>query len=253
MQAGIKTASGNDKWQWTTMKNVLLGWRAAGVRTYRRKPLSDGAGGYVKGIWEPIISLEDREAALAMLKKRGLTKVRQGKWLLKGLVTCGECGGKMYGQLTGAKTYSCKDGSGHVAISAERLEQWVEGHLVAHITDRMEKEREGGQLQQSEEPAEWPHEAKLRRVDEKMTELMSAYNNDELSGEVVFPQIKKFEAERGELRRERDDFYALQAQPTTDYNSFEEIVDWGLDNVAIKDGDDEATIDKKRSFFREGD
>ncbi|MGB3374904.1 MAG: hypothetical protein WBA87_07180 [Microbacterium sp.] len=39
---------------------------------------------------------------------------------------------------------------------------------------------------------------------------MDAYNSDELPHTIVFPQVEKLEAERKELRKERDTFYAAQ-------------------------------------------
>jgi site-specific DNA recombinase len=77
--AGIRTAADKDTWPWTTVRNVLVGWRTVGVRTYNRVPMKDADGRNVMGSWAPIISPEDREAALAALANRSLKKKRQGK------------------------------------------------------------------------------------------------------------------------------------------------------------------------------
>lgn len=34
--AGVQTAAGRSKWPWTTVRNALVGWRTAGIRTYNR-------------------------------------------------------------------------------------------------------------------------------------------------------------------------------------------------------------------------
>ncbi|WP_374953197.1 recombinase family protein [Pseudoclavibacter sp. RFBJ3] len=58
--AGVLTAAGKTKWDWSPLQKVLIGWRPAGVRTYNREPLRDAGGNLVKGTWQPIISLGAR-------------------------------------------------------------------------------------------------------------------------------------------------------------------------------------------------
>lgn len=267
-KAGIKTAAGKAEWQWAPMKRMLLGWRNVGIRTYRQQvpdpknhskkirkdmPLVNEDGSYVKAEWDAIISLEDREDALAMLQKRSLEKTREGKWLLSGLVRCAECGTKMYGQLTGTPTYSCKNG-GHNAITAERLEQWVEAEVTSRIANRMQKRAEQGSADKSVEPEEWPKQNELADVTSRISELMEAYTDRQLSGDVVFAQVNRLEDKQKTLRNERERFYAQQIQPSTQYADFDEVMDWVLDNVASQTTDNDQKFNlKKRHIKREVD
>ncbi|SMX90664.1 Site-specific DNA recombinase [Brevibacterium iodinum ATCC 49514] len=210
---GIKTAAGKDEWPWQTLHRVLVGWRTAGVRTYKREPLRDSTGELVMGTWEPIISLKDREDALAMLRKRGLKKVRQGKWYLSGMVKCGVCGGKMYGQLGKTRTYTCKPGKGHNVITADTLESEVQWEVINHYVDRRTQGRDKDAAPQQDE--EWPKQNELDAANAKIEELMTAYHSNELPSSVAFPMIDTQEQIRQQLRKERDDFLAQRAEPKT--------------------------------------
>lgn len=243
-KAGVLTAAGNEKWAWTTVKNVLTGWRTAGVRTYHREPLLDTDGNLVMGTWEPIITLEEREAALAQLRKRGLVKQRSGKWLLSGIVRCGECGGPMYGNLSHGRTpdtYVCKDGSGHVAIDADKLQQHVLLEFYTHLTNR--QIRGTGELPPPK-VAEWEGAARLEVVVAKKAELLDAYNSDVLSGSVVFPQLSKLDAEQKELLRSRDAHYAASAEPERSVRS-------GKDALRFLQEVDGMTFEEKRTVMRQ--
>ncbi|MCM3615711.1 recombinase family protein [Microbacterium enclense] len=208
--AGVLTAAGKEKWEWSPLQKVLVGWRTAGVRTYRREPMRDADGKLVMGTWEPIITLEERDAALAMLGNRSLKKIRQGTWLLSGLVTCGECGASVYGQVRDKKsntTYACKRGD--VAINAVLLEDFVESGVNMHVFNR-------NVLSQDQAPVRvvepWPKEERLATVAEKISELMNAFNADRLPGSIVFPQVEKLTQEQKDLRSERDRYNAEHAE-----------------------------------------
>lgn len=231
--AGVLTAAGRSEWEHSALKRVLVGWRAAGVRTYKREPLYDTEGKLVVGLWEPIISLEDREEALAILSNRTLKKKRQGKWLLSGLVRCAVCGGSMYGQLTGTPTYACKPGRGHLAITAEKLEEYVQRAVVSRLSTRMFQESsDKGEVK----PTEWPKTERLATVSRKITELMEAYNADVLPAQVAFAQVDKLEAERSELQKDRERHYAEQAKPASPMRRTSELLEWALDLLVVTSG-----------------
>lgn len=220
--AGVRTAAGGERWEHGVLKRVLVGWRTAGVRTYRREPVRDAAGELVMGQWDPIISLEDREQALAMLHRRTRAKVRQGTWLLAGLVRCGECGGRMYGQLSGTPSYSCKAGRGHNAITAEKLENHVTTQIAFRVMNRLKGDTPAPV---DATPPVWPHEDALVSLDKQIEELMDAYKAQALPGEVVFPQVKDLSDKRSALRSERDEFYASRAEPEDVYSTEQGIIE----------------------------
>lgn len=223
MAAGVRTAAGNEKWDHSVLKRVLTGWRTAGVRTYQRLPLYKD-GELVMGLWEPIISLDERERALAMLSKRARRKVRKHKWLLPGFVRCAECGGKMYGQLTGTPTYSCKTGNGHVAITASALET----HVLSALADRVW--RKSGPESSEDSPSNtWPKEERLKEVLQKIEENREEYARGEILKEDHNAMRSVLADERERLRREREKFYAVTVKPEISYTRSREILEWALD------------------------
>lgn len=223
-RAGVLTAAGGSSWDWTTVRQVCIGWRSAGIRTYRREPLTDSAGELVRGTWEPLISLEDRALALAALEKRSRKKVREGRWMLTGLLWCGECAKPLYGQLSsgsrGIDTYACK--SGDVSISALKLENVVQSALLSRMNTRMHEIAERVGLRDSAAPIEWHQAEELKQISTQISELTEAYKAQELPGTVFIPLVQELEAKRTELRKAREEFYASQALEESELtNSFE--------------------------------
>lgn len=223
MAAGVLTAAGNEKWEHSVLKRVLTGWRTAGIRTYQRQPLYKD-GELVKGAWERIISPEDRERALAMLAKRARRKVRKHKWLLTGFVRCAECDGKMYGQLTGTPTYSCKAGNGHVAITASALED----HVLAALADRVWRKEQAGTLE-DDTPRTWPDEERLKEVLQKIEENRLDWARGEILKEDYNAMRIVLADQRERLRKEREKFYSTTVKPTVSRARRGEMLEWALD------------------------
>lgn len=231
--AGVLTAAGKAEWSWQTLNRVLVGYRTAGIRTLtervpgkpeKREPLKDVNGEFVRGTWEAIITPEQREAALAKLETRSLTKHRKQEWLLKGVLRCAVCGGKMYGGIQKREdqsTYQCKHG--HNGISAFKLESLVLSAVFTHARERAEREAEQGDAKRNIVPEEFPDADRLKEVSEMVTELMDAYNARTLPAAVVFPQVDRLEKERSELRSAQDRFLAAQVVANQQYESSEEI------------------------------
>lgn len=229
-KAGVKTAAGSSEWDWATVRNVILGWRAAGVRTYHREPLYGPDGKLVMGQWEPLISLEDREAGLAMIAKHARIKRRSGTWKLTGLLRCGQCSSPLYGQLASGSrpmdTYACK--RSHVSINAERLEWYVFSQLYFRLLNRLESEvEESAAISVApSEPEPWEGEERLSEITTRIEELMEAFTSGKLSGEIVFPQVDKLDLERRKLRREQDELHITRAEPEFKFQTSEEIWDY---------------------------
>ncbi len=208
--AGVLTTEGRADWQWTPVRRILFGWNAAGVRSLNGEPLYDPAGNIVMGNWEPIISLEEREAGLAMLEKRTRRGVKEGKWLLTDLLMCGVCGGKLYGQRAEPierSSYACNSGktSNHLAINAKLLNDLVISEVFEYQFARAFR---GVDTPAVSETA-WPGENELSNVLTRIDELMGAHEKGLLSGEVVFPQVQKLEEQRSALRKDRSLHYAV--------------------------------------------
>lgn len=247
---GIPTASGGLRWEWSPLHKILTGWRTAGVRTYQRKEVRDADGKLVMGAWEPIITLEEREAALAALKVHALVKRRQGKWLLKGLVRCAECGGKMYGarnDVPALQTYQCKS-NGHNAITADKLEWLVVSAVTSRLLKKAAAEAESEGLEVAVEPEEFPQEKRLGEIDQKISELMEAYRSGALDFELAIPNVDELNREKKSLQKQREDFLVAQAQRRMSVTSSEEI--WSAAASELFEASDE---EKARVIARELD
>ncbi|WAC53227.1 recombinase family protein [Frigoribacterium sp. SL97] len=238
-EAGIRTAvdpaqskkeeKPAGQWEWSVVYRVLLGWRTAGVRTYRREPLYDAEGKLVMGAWAPIISLQDRDQALAMLSRLSRTKLRTGSWPLAGMLRCGECSKPLYGQLPsgsrGRALYGCKQG--HVGISAGLLEQ----HLIRETVERAVRAHQAGasaEETQPKQPADWPDFVLLTAATEKIWELLEAYRASQLPASIVFPQVGELEKEQRELQKSLDAFLMEGAAPPSPLRRSTEALEWLL-------------------------
>lgn len=220
---GILTASERTEWEHGTLKRVLTGWRTAGVRTVNREPLYKD-GQLVMGIWQPIITFEERDAALAMLAKRTRVKRNKGNWLLTGLVFCGICGGKMYGQLTGTPTYTCKPGNGHCAITSGKLEDYVLLRTLSRLIRASRK-----QEQEDKPELVFPGAQRLQVVLDKLEEIRVAYNQDQLDMMDWLALNQPLVAERDQLRRDEQAFHIEQARPKSEMRSTSELIEWMQD------------------------
>jgi site-specific DNA recombinase len=236
-QAGIRTAvdpeqskkevKPDGQWEWSVVYRVLLGWRAVGVRTYKREPLYDAEGKLVMGGWDPIISLQDREQALAMLSRLSRTKLRTGSWPLAGILRCGECSKPLYGQLPsgsrGRALYGCK--RGHVGISAGLVEQ----HLIEATIERAYRAMADGANAERAQPrqaADWPGSGQLDSATQKIAELMDAYRANQLPASIAFAQVDELENERRTLQKGLDAFLAEDAAPPSELRRSTEALEW---------------------------
>lgn len=208
--AGVLTSEGRADWGWTPVYRVLSGWKTAGVRSLNGEPLYDGDGNVVMGNWEPIISLEERAAVLAMLERRTRRGVKEGTWLLSDLLRCGVCGGKLYGQRAEPEdrsSYACNSGktSNHLAINAMRLDQLITSEVFEYQAAKA--------FRGVDEPvviaSPWAGDEKLATITARIDELMEMFGQGVLSGEVITPQIQKLEVQRRDLRKDRDLHYAM--------------------------------------------
>lgn len=210
---GVLTSDGKTEWGWTPVHRVLFSPRVVGQREHKARDkdlvLYDAA-------WKPIISVEERDAALAMLEKRHRTKVKEGRWLLTDLVVCGLCNRKLYGQRVDPEersSYACNSGksANHLAINARRLEKYVVDAVYNYVFARAYRRVSAPE---PEATPDWPRESELRQIDETISELMDAVAKRTLSAQRVIPQVQKLEEEHRLLSDERRAYYeAAVARP----------------------------------------
>lgn len=121
-QRGIPTVSGGE-WRRSNFTRMLRAPSHAGLRSYQ--------GRLIDGCWEPIVSRERWQQAVAVLDGRPKSTGPLGrKHMLTGLAHCGDCGAPMVGVSRGARRgaeYRCRQegGCGRVSMNLEALDAIV--------------------------------------------------------------------------------------------------------------------------------
>lgn len=126
-EAGALTTAGNP-WKPTEMRRYLTNPRLAGLRVHRGEVVG-------KGIWPPLLSEEDHESVCAVLKDP--SRRRQGRpraYLLSGVATCAQCGGRLYGRTEQrGPIYVCEAGS-HLGRKIGDIDSYVEAVVVGRLS-----------------------------------------------------------------------------------------------------------------------
>jgi DNA invertase Pin-like site-specific DNA recombinase len=143
-RAGFRTNQGNE-WDTTQVKRLLLNPRYAGLRAYRREILyKDGVA--VKADWPAIVDENTWQAVHYLLTSRkGVRNAR--KYLLGGILACGECGEPMYSGYTtdprkaateeDRPTYRCKKYTcARIQRRQRMVDPWVENTILNRILQK---------------------------------------------------------------------------------------------------------------------
>lgn len=125
-------------WRSTTVRNLLMRPRIAGLREY------DGV--MHPAVWPSIISREQFERVQHTLAQRAHTRHRAPRsYLLSGLLRCGRCGRKLYSSARESRRrYICLSGPDHrgcgrLTVEAARVEEWLTA-AVLHRLDTPDME-----------------------------------------------------------------------------------------------------------------
>ena len=203
-ESDVKTPQGNS-WVQTVVRNMMLSPRMAGYRVHHKGIALDQNGHPVMAQRPAILDVATWEAVCAVIEdptKRGNHVHRGGrKRLLAGLVRCGLCSVQMSGDKDarkGTHLYVCKPatthrGCGKVAVAGERVDELVTELVIRYLSQR--------EVRHSAVP--WPGENELTNATNRISELMSAYTNGELSGDVVFPAVGGLDAQAATLRADK--------------------------------------------------
>jgi DNA invertase Pin-like site-specific DNA recombinase len=157
----VPTATGRGMWTSATLRDILMRTRNAGLVTYTVE-VEDEDGDKVqktetvKAAWEPLVPEETWRAACAILTDAQRTTTTNNgqrggliKWLGSGLYLCGACDQptlRVVGSSNNRQTrqarrhYRCRgvnneNVGGHACREATNLDRYVEGLLVARISD----------------------------------------------------------------------------------------------------------------------
>lgn len=235
---GVLTTSGK-QWNQATLRRYLRNPRLIGHRTHKGVVLHDEHGHPVKGLWEPLLSVDqfDRVAQVLQRPDKRSRVPRRGArhYLLTGLVRCGTCTGVMYGSRTreGRHNYVCdteQTPRHRLSISGVALDEAVRDLVLAKMAN--------ADLGTKKPATKWPREAELKDVGDQIDELMAAFRAKRLSGEVVFPMVEALEEERAELRNDRAQWLVTTIGPVV---SRLDRAGWD----AIED------VDKKRAIIEQ--
>lgn len=123
-QERIRTVGGK-AWITTTLRTMLCSGRIAGLREHRGQVVGPA-------VWEPIITVEDRERILARVEARKVSGRRAPqRYLLSGLLRCGKCSSRLYSSArANSRRYVCLSGPDHggcggLTVVAEPVEALI--------------------------------------------------------------------------------------------------------------------------------
>lgn len=235
--AGVLTVQGKI-WRSNTTGQYFRNPRLAGYRTYDREILRDADGKPVMGLWEPLLGVETWERLVAKLTTNQTAgrSARDGsrKYLLTGILRCGICMGPMYGNadVTRSETrfyYRClaysAGGKKHTnSIGGAQTDSAITGLTLAHAK---------GVAGETGVEA-FSREAELLAAQDKVEELMAAYDAGTLSGARVFPRVQKLEEELAVLANERTAWLASTTGPR-------------MENIAQHWDDEGTTLEWRRA------
>ena len=216
-EAGIKTARGSH-WRNVSVRQYLRHPRLAGYRVYhgnaRNEIVKDASGTPVMGQWPPLLDIATWEALQGALTAEPDTRGRVPRkssrhYLLSGILRCGICNFPMYGNYSrdrGRHYYKCteygrqaggRDGiPKHTqTIQGPDTDEAVSATVLEYLRTQDDVE--------APDPTPWPGEGELATAQAKVSELLEAFNTDQLPGSVAFPQISRWEARVTELTSER--------------------------------------------------
>jgi site-specific DNA recombinase len=208
-QAGITSPRGA-VWSKQVVHRLMLSPRLAGFRVYRGEMALDASGSPVRGLHEPVLSVETWERVKAVLTDpaRSGPHVHMGgrKYLLSGIIRCAICLHLMNGNANPRNKsffYACHHNTcGKVSISGPRTDELITELVVGYLSER--------RVEPQAEP--WPYEAELSSVTERIAELMTAYASGQLSGQVVFATVEQLEKQARGLRDDHSTWIRKQAR-----------------------------------------
>ena len=134
---GLHTSTGHT-WIPRSLKRVLLSPRNVGVIEHHE-------AGTVTACWQPILTTAQRTRLVALLNdpSRRVTPGRPRRYLLSGILRCGECGGRLVsvnGRNNRGRAYGCPPppaGCNHTLIVAG----WAEEYVIACALKALSKPR----------------------------------------------------------------------------------------------------------------
>ena len=134
--SGVPTVRGA-RWSTTAVRRIVSSARIAGLREHRGQII--GAA-----VWDPIITVAEREQVLAALASRSWTRTRAPRtYVLSGLLRCGRCGARLFSQArlhagSTCRRYVCASGPDHggcgrITVVAQPVEELLVDAVLARL------------------------------------------------------------------------------------------------------------------------
>lgn len=226
-EAGIRTINGNE-WASRSLKLALWNPRLCGWRKHNGELVRDVNGLPVVGRWETILSPKEWMAIDALFSSRvgpnikadgTVTDYRTPSYLLTGILRCGKpkpdggiCNAPLRvsarTNLSGGYLYQCPSrsmgGCGGTGRNGKLVDEYITEAVLAKLEERAARRRESSD-------SSWGGEDELDRLTKKQRRMLKAWQDDELSDELFFPENHRMEVRIKELRKERTEF-ALRQQ-----------------------------------------
>ncbi|WP_433857965.1 recombinase family protein [Streptomyces kronopolitis] len=225
-EQGVRTVHGNE-WQSRSLKLALWNPRLCGWRKHNGELVRDANGVPVVGKWEAIITPKEWMAIDALFSARigpnikadgTVTDYRTPSHLLTGILRCGKpkddgqiCNAPLRvstrPDLSGGYVYQCQSrsmgGCGGSARNGAKVDEYVTEAVLAKLEERT--------AAKSQVSSEWTGQEELDRLMVKQRKMLQAWQEDQVSDELFFPENHKMESRIKELRKERTQ-HALQVQ-----------------------------------------
>jgi DNA invertase Pin-like site-specific DNA recombinase len=216
----IPTVTGAREWHASTIQGIYLNPRICGLRTYRGEIIRDEDGKPVKGIWEPILTVEEYEAVVSVWKPNERKPSRLGgkgtghrtKYLLSPFLRCGKCHARLNGTPATRRgkrvvIYTCRakgmGGCGGIARLAEPIDEYITALVIAEHNRRIK-------LRKPANLPPWPKEQELADLQQRIEESTAEYEAGRYSSERYFPSLARMEAREAVLKREKRAYEARQ-------------------------------------------
>ncbi|QPZ39736.1 recombinase family protein [Paramicrobacterium chengjingii] len=207
-ERGILTNAGN-VWSRISVTQILDAGFGAGKIVHRpgRRKMKPSESIYLDGAHQPVISADDWRAYLARREDAPAPRVVEPKYILAGLIFCGDCGAPMHVGNRGLVDYKCsakasgKTNTG-LAIKRLRAEQFVTEwlfDLAGQVDELAAAETKAANRRVRAVNSREAITARIAKLDQRMARLTAKWLDGELPESAYKATIVQLDTERASL------------------------------------------------------
>ncbi|MFD5148416.1 recombinase family protein [Streptomyces sp. NPDC058401] len=217
-EAGVRTINGKE-WASRSLKLALWNPRLCGWRKHNGELVRDANGVPVAGLWTPVITPKEWMAIDGIFSARigpnvkadgSVTDYRTPSYLLTGILRCGKprengriCDSPLRAtaraDLSGGYLYQCPSkemgGCGGTGRNGAKVDEFITEAVLAKLEERAARATRADET--------WGGEKELARLMTKQRKLLQAWQEDQVSDQLFFPENQRTEARVKELRADR--------------------------------------------------